>query len=654
MIIIVTESANATATIARALSVSSTAVADVYAGKKYAVLTIAKGFITPYGVSATTGPDSLPCVPERYAYGIRLSDVDGKREIAPEDQAFADYLAEFFAGAEEVVFASDGGADAQGRFQTICRFFKVGCKTCRMWLTRLEPKSVRHAFKHREYGRQLHRLGQTGTTGAAMNSLFAHNFTEAYRPLFREMQTDMRPMDLIVLSAIQAINAQDAAKAANFKSVTTHSVTVSGEVLGENVKFFPMEVWDTKEEAIAAYNALKIPATIAASHIDVDKEVMDSPKLFTLASLQTEAWKELGFSFSKTSDIADRLYDKGFISSPRTRTHCLPASLKPLMFNRFHSVKGMYFVPDCEITGAHGIITTGRNPNGSGFSKDELALYSLIDDRIAATLAGPKKTAELIIGIEIDGQSFFGTMPWTVGAKAPKEATVKLNGKSQFTNTTKPPMRTEMPQVIEAVAALITRVEREYTGTMPFNDDIHDISGSIDRLRDNRFIIDCGGEPIVSGEGKMLIETFGREIGVGQLLSFIIEADMLYGNPRKGVGGKSVIADFGEWVYDKVEALITDPRLFPATSETKVCPFCKRHSVLSYPKSLTCPVCGFSMPRQFKGHVFTDKEIDHLLTHGYTSTDLKFTNRRGHEFFDAVALGNRRGVEFVPIAAQIY
>lgn len=653
MIIIVTESANAATTIARALSVPSTAVADVYAGKKYAVLTIAKGFITPYGVSATTGPDSLPCVPSRYAYGIRLSAIDGKREVAPEDQAYADYLAEFFTGAHEVVFASDGGADAQGRFQTICRFFKVGCKTSRMWLTRLEPKSVRHAFNHREYGRHLHRLGQTGTAGAAMNSLFAHNFTEAYRPLFREMQSEMRPMDLIVLSGIQAINAMDDAKAASFESVTTNSITVSGEVLGENVKFFPMEVWETKEEALAAYNALKVPATITASHIDVDKEVTDSHKLFTLASLQEVAWKELGFSLSKTSEIADGLYDKGFISSPRTRTHCLPASLKPLMFNRFHSVKGMYFLPDDEITGAHGIITTDRNPNGSGFSKDELALYSLIDDRIAATLAGPKKTAELIIGIEIDGQPFFGTMPWTVGAKAPKEATVKLNGKSQYTNTTKPPMRMEMPQVIEAVAALIAKVEAEYTGMMPFNDGIHDISGSIDRLRDNRFIIDCGGEPILSGEGQKLLDTLGLK-AIGQLLSFIIEADMLYGNPRKGVGGKRLVSDFGEWVYNKVEELITDPRLFPATSETKLCPFCKRHSVLTYPKTLTCPVCGFSMPLQFKGHKFTAKEIEHLLTHGYTSTDLKFTNRRGHEFYDAVMLGNRRGLEFVPIAARIY
>ncbi len=59
------------------------------------------------------------------------------------------------------------------------------------------------------------------------------------------------------------------------------------------------------------------------------------------------------------------------------------------------------------------------------------------------------------------------------------------------------------------------------------------------------------------------------------------------------------------------------------------------------------------MPLQFMGHKFTDREVDNLLTHGYTS-QITFTNQRGHEFSDIVVRGRGKGLAFASIAAKLY
>lgn len=285
MLLVITETAAIAASVARALNAQSTPNPSVFSGAKATVAVIPAGFITPYAVGGAPGPEALPLVPEKYSYGIRLTEVDGKRMVSPEDAAYADFLGDIFKSAEEVVFASDGGADAQARFGNICRYFKVGTRTSRMWATRLELKALRSAFKKRQTGRDLHRLAQTGQSGMAMNELFAYNVTEAYRALFPDMKTTIGRQDLIVISAAKAMNDKAQEMLADHNPKAVHSVCVSGKVLGNDVKFYPSEVWDDKAECLKAYEGLRMPATVTAEYCDVSVEASDASELFVLTTL---------------------------------------------------------------------------------------------------------------------------------------------------------------------------------------------------------------------------------------------------------------------------------------------------------------------------------------------------------------------------------
>lgn len=652
MKVIITEAAAVASAIARALNVNSkTAVPGVTYDDKLAVITVTPDFIRPFGIGVLPGKDALPIVPERYTYGIRCTpDSNGRYGISTEDKTYADYIGKLIRNAGEVIFASDGGADAQGRFANICRFFKAGASTSRMRLTRIERKAIRTAFKTRQWGRRFHNLAQTGLVGMAMDEAFKYNVSEAYRSLFKEMKTPICRQDVLVLAAAKNYIESDAEARARHVQTTCHSVMVSGEVLGKDIKLYPCSVYSDKNEAIKAYNALSVPATVVASDITLDMDMSPAPALYTLATLQSDAWTQLHLGFSRTRDIAVSLYERGFISSPLTFCAKLPESMRPEL-SRFKWAKGYTFVPEEEIHGNHGIIITANKP--LILDNDEQRVYDLIRSRFYANLAGPTETTDLVVEIEINGEPFFGTIPYTRDIKVPETVEVKLKGKSQFSNKSVAPAAPKMNDLLCAISMVLRSLTDKYNPGMPFTLAHHDVADSFDRLIANRLLLDVCGEPAITGEGNLLLETFNATYALGQLLAYQVEVERLYGNRKESVGGAALMDDFGKWIYDKTGQLITDCRLFPAKPDTHVCPICGRHSVISYPRVMKCHVCGFSMPLQFMGHKFSDKEIDSLMTHGYTS-QIMFSNRHGHEFYDIVVRGKGKGLEFAPIEVKLY
>ncbi len=123
MILIICESILATKTVAIALGANNETSEGIHTSGTLTVATVPPRFIrhTPLGEMAD---GKSPFIPEKFRMSV--SDKELERELKP-----------LFREASEVVFASDGGADAQARFFNICRHFRVGCPRSRMWMTRL-------------------------------------------------------------------------------------------------------------------------------------------------------------------------------------------------------------------------------------------------------------------------------------------------------------------------------------------------------------------------------------------------------------------------------------------------------------------------------------------------------------------------------------
>ena len=166
MILIVCENYRTSKNVALAMGANTETATGIYASNSIAVATIPEKFIrqTPLCEMAD---GRYPFIPEKFKMSV--TDKELERDLKP-----------LFREAGEVVFASDGGADAQARFFNICRHFRVGCTTSRMWLTRLCYGAIRGAFHYRESGRHLYRLAQTGLVSKGMVIMFEYNIIQAF------------------------------------------------------------------------------------------------------------------------------------------------------------------------------------------------------------------------------------------------------------------------------------------------------------------------------------------------------------------------------------------------------------------------------------------------------------------------------------------
>lgn len=166
MILIICENILATKTVVLSLGANTEAANGIYTSDTVTVANIPPRFIrqTPL---CELAEGEYPFIPDRFKMSVTMKELE--RQLKP-----------LFREAGEVVFASDGGADAQARFFNICRHFRVGCPRSRMWLTRLSYGAIRGAFHFRESGRHLHRLAQTGLVSKGMDLMFTYNINQTF------------------------------------------------------------------------------------------------------------------------------------------------------------------------------------------------------------------------------------------------------------------------------------------------------------------------------------------------------------------------------------------------------------------------------------------------------------------------------------------
>lgn len=149
--------------VAKALKATTKLRHGVYANNEITVAFVRKDFIKPTPLS-DMADGRLPFVPTKYKMSVNDKVTDRR-------------LKRLFRNAKEVIFASGEGAEAQARFFNLCRHFRVGQPTSRIWLTSLDYQAIRQTYAKREKGRVLHDLAQAGLVNNGMELLFGYNFS---------------------------------------------------------------------------------------------------------------------------------------------------------------------------------------------------------------------------------------------------------------------------------------------------------------------------------------------------------------------------------------------------------------------------------------------------------------------------------------------
>ena len=294
MILIVCENYRTSKNVALAMGANTETATGIYASNSIAVATIPEKFIrqTPLCEMAD---GRYPFIPEKFKMSV--TDKELERDLKP-----------LFREAGEVVFASDGGADAQARFFNICRHFRVGCTTSRMWLTRLCYGAIRGAFHYRESGRHLYRLAQTGLVSKGMDIMFEYNINQAF------LHVGLPARDLTRQETIALEHIGNMCVVFDAPTSPNHTIRIN---VNSRESYESQSYWNSEKAANEILSSVKVGDEIPAT-LTVTETTAYNLRFHTLHTLQMDAFNNLGFTPRKTTRVAEKLYSKGLISSPMT------------------------------------------------------------------------------------------------------------------------------------------------------------------------------------------------------------------------------------------------------------------------------------------------------------------------------------------------
>ncbi|MBR9678798.1 MAG: DNA topoisomerase I [Nanoarchaeota archaeon] len=275
----------------------------------------------------------------------------------------------------------------------------------------------------------------------------------------------------------------------NFKSKPYWEISITFEGVEA---FHPQKIWKP-EQAKKVYESAK-SKTAKITEIKQREYTQPACEPFNLTILQTEAYSHINSLPSKTLELAQKLYEKGMISYPRTSSQQLPPSIgykkiinKLAKQSKYENLCNM-LLDKKELKPVDGKKTDPAHPAiyPTGSSKPvrgkELKLYDLIVKRFLASFAEPALKKSVTYTINSKGFEFTAHGKQTIkqgwikyydyiledDVELPehtKNDTIHIDKSKKHSKKTQPPNRFSQ-------ASLIKLMDKEEIGTKATRSDI--------------------------------------------------------------------------------------------------------------------------------------------------------------------------------------
>ncbi|KIC61445.1 type IA DNA topoisomerase [Chryseobacterium taiwanense] len=361
---------------------------------------IVLGMPEDYGIS-TFNKQALPIIPAPFKLVIRKVK-KGKR-LETETGAFKQLktIEKLFAACESIIVATDAGREGELIFRYIYEYLNCKKPFERLWISSLTEKAIKQGFQNLKPGYQ-------------------------YDELFQSAQCRSRADWLLGINTTQALTIAADDGVYSLGRVQTPTLALICQRYQENRDFTSQQYWQIElmhqkdfiefkslgqlrftekkqaEDLVKSFERNRTTATVNSIHSETVTEY--APLLFDLTSLQKEANKKLNFSAEETLNIAQSLYEKKFITYPRTGSQYIPEDVWPEIpaLLRILQQKELYkkaasiipwgnfnkkIVNNGEVTDHHGLLPTEKIP--SVLTAKENAIYDLIAFRLLEVVSQP-------------------------------------------------------------------------------------------------------------------------------------------------------------------------------------------------------------------------------------------------------------------------
>ncbi|MBL7869160.1 DNA topoisomerase 3 [Elizabethkingia anophelis] len=358
---------------------------------------IGLGMPEDYGISGFDKA-SLPILPNPFLLTVRKVKKDKGYTADTGALKQLKVIEQLFKQSNSIIVATDAGREGELIFRYIYEYLKCNKPFERLWISSLTEKAIKQGFNNLKDGAAFDGLYQAAQGRSRADWLVGINATQALSIAAGNGIYSLGRVQTPTLALICKRYLDNK----NFTVKKYWQIQLSHNKAQVDFKSISAIKWDEKQLADDTLKAIQRGAMATVTSVETKSVTEQPPLLFDLTGLQKEANKRLKLSAEATLNIAQSLYEKKFITYPRTGSKYIPEdmwaeipnlvralqnredckqALTKIKWGRFNK----RIVNDLRVTDHHGLLITDKVP--SVLNADENKIYNMIALRLLEAIS---------------------------------------------------------------------------------------------------------------------------------------------------------------------------------------------------------------------------------------------------------------------------
>ena len=334
--------------------------------------------------------DNIPCFPENFEFKLKRDR--NNREDSGVKKQF-ETIKSLINRPDVDTVVNAGDSDREG--EIIVRICVDKAKNSekafkRLWLPDQTPETIRASLSDMKSEAEYDNLANEGYARTFMDWLYGVNLTR-----YASLKTGtLLRVGRVIVPIVKAIYDRDLA-IRNFKPDIYYALLSKEQTNGEEIELLSKEKFDKKDikaaqELCDRYNACDAVVTDKKTK----KDSLNPGKLYSLTKLQNTLGKKYKMPMDESLKILQGLYEKGYVTYPRTNSEYLAEAEKDKIKKILEGVSKIGY-PVCFKTGktifddskieAHSALTpTYKIPKKEDLTENEQKVYATVMRRFVA------------------------------------------------------------------------------------------------------------------------------------------------------------------------------------------------------------------------------------------------------------------------------
>jgi len=383
-------------------------IGNYFEGNGYIVTWAFGHLFSLYDIEDYTGPtaagrwsmENIPCFPEKFRFSLRK---DEKKQVDQGVRRQFETITHLCNREDVDAIINAGDADREGEIiirLCVMNAMKSNKKLLRLWLPDQTPQTVSKALNEMKDEMEYDNLANEGFARTYIDWLYGVNLTR-YATL--KAGTLLR-VGRVIVPIVKAIYDRDMA-IKNFVPDIYYAIVSKELTNGQEIELTSKQKFDNNQkrkadELCVKYNAQKAIVTDKKSK----KDTLNPGKLYSLTKLQNTLGKKYKMSMDESLNIVQSLYEKGYITYPRTNSEYLAVAEKDKVKQIISILKNIGYpiefkdkktiFDDSKIESHSALTPTYKIPKKENLSDGEFKVYQTIVRRFVAVFCAKECIAQ--------------------------------------------------------------------------------------------------------------------------------------------------------------------------------------------------------------------------------------------------------------------